>query len=222
MALTETSPDLKADDKLYDVYCTISEAISTKRRVRYFTEHMRCRKETQTLASRISKGVLFTPKWLYQTKGELYMVGYSNTREKARAVNLKSIVDIKIAPKFSWDITEKSLEILDGTKPQDYIPEDKEIVIYEGPVDFFCRDRYVEELYNRFGPPCKPVAVNSRHKATYSVSEAVITTKTLFWLSGIKEYEIRLKGPNKLIESVHKYYSNLSSTLTKAVIVSNT
>lgn len=150
------------------------------------------------------------------------MVGYSNTREKARAVSLKSIVDIKIAPKFSWDITEKSLEILDGTKPQDYIPEDKEIVIYEGPVDFICKDKYIGELYHRFGPPCKPVTINSHHKTAYSVSEAVITTKTLFWLSGIKEYEIRLKGPNKLIESVHKYYSNLSSTLTKAVIVSNT
>ena len=33
MALTETSPDLKADDKLYDVYCTISEAIGIKRKV---------------------------------------------------------------------------------------------------------------------------------------------------------------------------------------------
>ena len=33
MALTETSPDLKADDRLYDVYCTISEAIGIKRKV---------------------------------------------------------------------------------------------------------------------------------------------------------------------------------------------
>ena len=101
MALTETSPDLKVDDKLYDVYCTISEAISKKRRVRYFTERIRFNKDNQTFANKISKGVLFTPKWLYQVKGELYMVGYSNTREKARAINLKSIVDIKLAPKFS-------------------------------------------------------------------------------------------------------------------------
>lgn len=65
------------------------------------------------------------------------------------------------------------------------------------------------------------MTINSHHKTAYSVSEAVITTKTLFWLSGIEEHGIRLKGPNKLIESVQKYYSNLSSNITKAVIVSN-
>ena len=222
VAITDTNPDLQANDTLYDVYCTISEAISKKRRVRYFTEHMRYRKETQTLASRISKGVLFTPKWLYQTKGELYMVGYNNTGERAQAVNLKDIVDIKISPKLNAEKTESSLKLLDEIEPQDYVSEDKEIIIYKGPVDFFCRDRYIEELYNRFGPPCKPVAVNSRHKATYSVSETVITTKTLFWLSGIEDYGIRLKGSNKLVESVQEYYSNLSSTITKAIIVSNT
>lgn len=179
-SIVDTSPDLKVDDTLYDVYSTVSKAIRDGRRVRYFTRHMRYRKETQSLASRISKGVLFTPKWLYQSKGKLYMIGYDNTNERVRTVDLNSIIDIKIAHKLSREITEKFLNALNKTEPRDYVPEDKEMVIYKGPVDFFCKDRHMEELYNRFGPPCKPVAINSRHKATYSVSEAVITTKTLF------------------------------------------
>ena len=221
VSIIDTNPDLQADDTLYGVYSTISKAIINRRRVRYFTNHMKYRKETQSLASRISKEVLFTPKWIYHAKGELYMVGYNNTVEEPRAVALKSIVDIKIAPKMQKEVTEASLKILDNTIPEEYIPEDKEIVIYKGPVDFFCKNRHIEELYNRFGPPCKPIAVNSRHKATYSVSEAVVTTKTLFWMSGINGHEIRLKGPVKLIKSVRDYYAYLSSTLTKAVIVSN-
>lgn len=221
MSIIDTNHDVKVEDTLYDVYCTVSKAINDGRRVRYFTRHMKYRKDTQTLASRISKGVLFTPKWLYQSKGKLYMIGYDNTNERAQTVDLNSIIDIKIAPKLSKEITENSLNALNKTAPRDYVPEDKEIVIYKGPVDFFCKDRYVEELYNRFGPPCKPVAINSRHKATYSVSEAVITTKTLFWISGISEYEIRLKGPDKLIKSVQDYYSDLSATITKAVIISS-
>ncbi len=221
VAITDTNPDLNGNNELYDVYCTISEAINKKRRVRFFTQHMRYRKETQTIAIRLSKGVLFTPKWLYQSNGEIYMIGYNNTGEREQAVNISTITSIKTAPKIQREITENSLKYLDGSRPEGFIPEEKETIIYTGPIEFFCKDRYIEELYNRFGPPCKPVAVNSRHKATYSVSEAVITTNTLFWLSGIEEYGIRLKGPDILIKSVQEYYSNLSSTMTKAIIVSN-
>lgn len=183
----DTVPDTEVDDSLYVAYSTVCEAIRTKRRVLYSTEYIQYNKDTQTVAKREAWGTLFTPKCIYQSDAQLFMFGYNNTDKKIQAIDLKDITDIKIAFKHQKQWSEKVESMLQNVDPKDYIPEEKEEVIYKGEVTFRCRGQFVTELYSKFGPPCKPVIKDARCRTEYTVQEAVITPKTLLWLSGVHE-----------------------------------
>lgn len=82
---------------LYWTYSVIHEAIAAKRHVRYTVDYVKYDKETQSVEKKSEWMTLFTPKCIYQTKNNLFMVGYNNTDRRIAAVNLKDIISIKLA-----------------------------------------------------------------------------------------------------------------------------
>lgn len=87
--------------------------------------------------------------------------------------------------------------------------------IYEGPAVFYCRSKYVDELYNYFGPPDGPVTKDSDCKITYAVSGAVVTSETLFWLCSTPDFGIQIVGPEPFVEAVTDYFQSLHGNLFK-------
>ena len=80
---------------------------------------------------------------------------------------------------------------------------------------FYCRKRYVDEIYRRFGAPDGPVFKDGHHMLTYTVRQAVITPETLFWLSSISDQGIRIIGPGELRAAVEMYYEKMSRTIIR-------
>jgi len=213
--LVDTVPDMKADDGLYWACAVIQEAITTGRRVRYTIDYTKFNSEDQSVVTQREWATLFTPKCIYQANGTLYMVGYNNTDRRPGAVNLKDIATIKIAFKHKDPQAAQTQDALEQIIPEQLIPGKAAEVVYEGPVLFHCRGQYIQELYNRFGPPGGPVIKDKRCRTKYPVSHAVVTSETLHWLSQIPEYGIRILGPSGLIEAVQQYYANVSANFCK-------
>lgn len=217
----ETTQGLEPDDMLYWTYSVIQAAISAKRRVRYAVDYVKYDKETKTVQKKQEWTTLFTPKCIYQTRGQLYMVGYNNTDGCVAAVNLKDITSIMLAFKHIDPKASLVNEWISDIVPENHVPGECREIIYKGPVVFRCRGQYVADLYNAFGEPDGPVEKDARCRATYAVREAVIASDTLHWLSQIPERGIRIQGPETLVEAVRKYYAETADILLNANIPSN-
>lgn len=217
----ETKQTIEPDDMLYWTYSVIQEAISSKRRVRYSVDYLKYDNETQTVENRREWATLFTPKCIYQTDNQLYMVGYNNTDRRIDAVNLKDITSIKLAFKHKDPKADMVSEWIAGIEPQEWVPGECKEIIYDGPAVFRCRGQYVGELYHRFGPPDGPVVKDARCRTTYTVKRAVITPETLLWLSQFPDYGVRIKGPEPLVEAARDYYTRTSEALLNPVIAAN-
>lgn len=215
--VVETEPVNEPDDSLYWSYAVIQEAIALKRRVRYTVDYVKYNKEAQTVAPCREWATLFTPKCIYQAKGELYMVGYNNTDRRVDTVNLKDISSIKLAFKHKDPKADQVSQWVKDIVPCEWVPGERKEIIYEGPVTFQCRGQYVTELYNRFGPPNGVVTKDVRGRTTYSVQQATVTSETLFWLSQVPDYGVRIKGPEGLVAAIKDYYANLPDVLLKAI-----
>lgn len=215
--LVDTEPVITADEGLYWAYAVIQEAIASGRRVRYTIDYIQYDKEAQAIAKRQEWATLFTPKCVYQTRGQLYMVGYNNTDRRVDAVNLKGISSIKLAFKHMDPQVKRVKEWIQDIVPQNVVPGENKESIYAGPVTFQCRGQYIQALYIRFGTPCGPVVKDKRCRTIYPVPHVIITTEDLFWLSQIPEYGVRIVGPSAAVEAVNGYYAKLSATLTKNI-----
>ena len=212
--LVETEPAVDADDSLYWAYAVIHEAISSGRRVRYTVDYAKYDSATQSVLPCREWATLFTPKCIYQTKSELYMVGFNNTDRRVAAVNLKDISSIKLAFKHKDPKADQVAAWTADIVPMNVVPGESREVIYEGPVDFWCRGQYVTELYNKFGPPDSPVEKNGRGKTKYHLQETRITSETLFWLSQVPQRGIQILGPRALVSAVKAYLAGLGAALT--------
>lgn len=217
-AFVDTQPQEDPDDMLYWTFSVIQEAVSQKRRVRYKVDYTKYNAEAQTIEQTQEWATLFTPKCIYQTQGQLYMVGFNNTDRRIDAVNLKDISSIKLAFKHRDPHADTVSEQIAGIVPQDWVPGERQKKIYEGPVTFRCRGQYVSELFRRFGAPDGPVVKDARCRTTYNVNRATITSETLFWLSQVPDHGIRLEGPGPLRAVVEAYYANLSKDLLKPLL----
>lgn len=71
---------------------------------------------------------------------------------------------------------------------------------------FKCRGLHVEELFRRFGHPDGAVVKDARCRTMH----AAITSKTLFWLSQMPDFGIRLKWLQPLLEVVNGYYNKVA------------
>lgn len=220
--LVETEVDMDLDDTLYWTYSVIHEAISSGRRVRYSIDYTKYNSESQTVVPCREWATLFTPKCIYQAKGTLYMVGYNNTDRRVDAVNLADIASIKLAFKHKDPKADLVSQWIDGIVPCDVVPGERQEVIYEGPVLFQCRGQYITELYNRFGAPDGPVVKDARCRTAYPVRQAAVTSETLYWLSQIPDYGIRILGPGGLTEAIKDYYAGVSNALLKPIPTNNT
>jgi len=210
----ETKPTIHSNDKLYHTYSIICKAIELDRRLTYTIDYIKCNKERQSVEVVQEWKTLFTPKCVYQTDNTLYMVGYNNTDRRLDAIDLRDITDIDFAFKHNAPNKEKVREMLDAMDPAQYIPGEAGKIIYTGPVTFRCRGQYVGELYKRFGPPEGPVKKDARGRTTYSVKEARISSETLFWLSQVNNYGIRIEGPGELTKAIKGYHAEVANTLT--------
>ena len=216
--LVETEQNIVPDNMLYDAYSVIHKAIAEKRRVRYTVNYLKYNKDAQSVEKQDEWATLFTPKLIYQTKNNLYMVGYNNTDRRIDAINLKNITSIKMAFKHKDPKENMVNQWIADIVPRDHVPGEKQHVIYEGPVAFKCRGQYVGDLYDRFGPPDGPVVKDARSRAVYSVQRAAISSEDLHWLSQIPEHGIRIRGPKALSEAVREYYQETCETLLNPVI----
>lgn len=217
----ENDQEAPQDDQFYWTYSVIQTAISAKRRVRYAVDYVKYHGDTQTVERKEEWMTLFTPKCLYQAKGQLYMVGYNNTDRRIDAVNLQDITSIKLAFKHKDPKAEQVSGWIADIEPQEWVPGERKQLIYRGPAVFKCRGQYVTELFRRFGAPDGLVVKDVRCRTTYAVQEAEISSETLFWLSQVPEYGIRIIGPEPLVEVVQDYYQRVSFNLLKPTIPAN-
>ena len=211
----ETDPSTH-DEKLYEKYNIIAEAIHLSRRILYTIEEVRFNKEEQSVYKAKQWETLFTPKCIYQAKNNLYLVGYNHPDHRIEAVPLTKITSVRFAFKHNMPNAPKVYADLADIDPKDYIPEERSSVIYKGPAEFLCRGQYLQELVREFDMPNAAVIKDGRSRTTYSVQEAEIRPETLLWLSNIPGYGIRIKGPEALKEAVEEYYSTTSKTLLSA------
>lgn len=217
----DTEQTVEPDDALYWAYAVVQEAISAGRRVRYTVDYLQYDKEAQTVQKHQEWATLFTPKCIYQTKNNLYMVGYNNTDRRVDAVNLKDISSIKLAFKHRDPKADMVKEWISDIDPQKAVPGECKDIIYEGPVTFRCRGQYIEDIYNRFGAPNGPVVKDARCRTTYSVQQASVTSEDLFWLSQVQDYGIRIKGPQTCLDAVSSYFKTLGMSLLNPNIPAN-
>ena len=218
------SDKLRANERTYEIYTVIQEAIREKRRVVYYVEYVQYNKENNMPEPRVDVGTLFTPKCIYQTKDKLYMFGYNHPDKKLEAVPLEKIVDIKLSFKHNNEkayITQKVDQLFATADPSEYIQEEKTSIIYSGPAVFYCRGQYVEEIYRRFGAPDKPLEKDKRSRTIYALDKAKITPETLYWLATVSEYGVRVIGPQEAVKAVREYYSDVSRNITDTWLAPN-
>lgn len=205
------------EDSFADASSVICEAIERKQRVLYHTEFVRYNRETKVIEKRLSYNALATPKCICRVENKLYMICYQYTFRRIIAVDLNDIVDIKLAAHINLRNDESEIrKKLEEANPWDYILEENPKVIYKGPVTFMFKGKYLKEMLKRFGYPEGPIKQDTQSITEYTVPDAVITTKTLFWLTSLPDNGIRLKGPKELTESVREYYSRTANILTDA------
>ena len=201
---------------VFDSYTAVYEAIRLNRRILFSVRRLRYNKETGEVFETQEHPVLFTPKCLYQTWRSVYAVGYNHNLGRVVAVDLRSMVNAHLSTKHTDPAAEKVQAILDSIDPKDYIPEDRQQIIYKGPVVIRCRGKYLEEVVQRFGLPTDPVAKDARSRCTYRRDNAEIWTDTMDWLARVPGRDVRIKGPEQLCKTVREYYIELSETLLDA------
>ena len=212
---TEIKNKNESEKPLCDTYSVISEAIHKQRRVLYHTEFVRYNPKTKTIEKRPSYNALATPKYVCRVDNKLYMVCYHHTLRRVAAVDLEDITDIKLAAQTKLSNAESEIrKWLDDVNPWEYIPEANPRIVYNGPVTFIFKNKYLKVLLKRFGNPSGAVIQDTQYITEYTVPNAVITPKTLFWLTSLPDNGIRLKGPDKLIQSVRTYYAKTENILT--------
>ena len=217
-SLVETEPTIEVDDTLCWAYTVIQEAISAKRRVMYSIDYAKYNKENQTVIPCRQWETLFTPKCIYQTKNNLFMVGYNSNDRKVDAVNLKDIASIRLAFKHKGPKAVDIARKLEAAIPQHIVPGENEELIYEGPIVFRCKGlRYLTELYRRFGPPSGPVERTVRGLVVYPTLRSRVTSETLFWLSQVPGHGVRILGPEPLAKAVKGYFADTAETLLSPV-----
>jgi len=117
-SLIDKEVSIPTNDKLYEVYSVICEAIHKERRIKFTSNHG----ETANVVSVAEqKTNLFVPKYIYQFENEIYMIGFSNNDQEITAVNLKDIISVQLTPKRP--ILEQVKELLSDITPADYIPK---------------------------------------------------------------------------------------------------
>lgn len=211
------SDKLNANADIYHIYSVIQEAIRNRRRIVYNVEYIQYNKENNLPERRMDVGTLFTPKCIFQAKDRLYMFGYNHPDKKLEAVPLESIVGIKLSFKHNNEnatITQKVDQLFQTADPRDYILEEKTDIIYSGPVVFYCRGQYVEDIYRRFGEPSAPLQKDRRCRTIYPVESVKFTSETLFWLATVPGFGVRVVGPEEAVKAIEGYYSGVGRCVT--------
>ena len=213
------SEKAKANDKLLEIYSVIQQAISCNRRVIYKVEYIQYDKKKNEPKVRLDVGTLFTPRCIYQTKEKIYMFGYNHPDKKMEAVELNDIAEIK--PSFKHtngsDENQRIIEqLFETTEPRDFIIEEKQNIVYSGPIVFYCRGQYGGEIYKRFGAPSTPLIKDPRCRVVYPLNNVNIYPETLLWLASIDGQGIRIKGPQTAKNAIYSYLEGLGKTLIEA------
>lgn len=194
-----------AEPQLYDNYIAVCSAIREKRRVAYKAVQICCNRATGEVYWKVEADTSFTPRYIYQTKHLIYMVGYNHFDKHMDAVDLQAITDVRPTHWCDNADSDEIKNLLDRCEPRDYVPEERRQLIYKGPAVFRCRGQYVKELVRRFGMPNAPVEKDARFRAVFSVQEAEIWPETLAWLAQVPGHGIRIKGPEALVDAVREY-----------------
>ncbi len=213
----ETDPIMVSED-LYQTYTIIQEAISSDRRIVFRVDRLKYDKLNQTVEKVQRIKMRFTPRYLFQKKGKLYMVGYNSTKQLFEAVDLKDITYISPAMQHTDPFEAHIDQFFSTSDSRELIPESKQTVIYEGNATFQCYGLYDMDLFRRFGAPAAPVIRDDRCRVTYHVPYASITTDDLNWLSQIPGYGVRIVGPEPLVEAARIYYTSAVSGLLDPVV----
>ena len=215
--VVETDP-IMVSEELYQTYTIIQEAISSDRRIVFRVDRLKYNKTNQTAEKVQRIKMRFTPRYLFQTKAKLYMVGYNSTKQVFEAVDLNDITYISLAMQHTDPFKAYIDQYFSTTDPQELLPESKRTVIYEGNATFQCYGLYDMDLFRRFGAPAAPVIRDNRCRVTYHVSHVSITSDDLNWLSQIPGYGIRIVGPELLVEAVREYYTAAVTGLLDPVV----
>lgn len=213
----ETDPIMVSKD-LYQPYTIIQEAISSDRRIVFRVDRLKYDKLNQTVEKVQRIKMRFTPRYLFQKKDKLYMVGYNSTKRVFEAVDLKDITYVAPAMQHTDPFKTFIDQFFSTSDPRELIPESKQTVIYEGNATFQCYGLYDTDLFRRFGAPAAPVIRDDRCRITYSVPDISLTTDDLNWLSQIPGYGVRIVGPEPLVDAVRKYYASAVSGLLDPVV----
>ena len=203
---------------LQNTFLILNEAISYERRVAIAKEYFRTDKENHTANIKIGLEILFTPKWIVPTQETVYVAGYNHNKNKVKIIDFNEIASIQLRYKNKVPTLNKINDIFSEIDPYKLVPQRENYVIYRGPIEFFCRGKYLKKMYYKFGPPSSPIIKTSENNAIYHVKNAEITSETLYWLSQVKEYGIRIKGPESAVEYIKQYYADIGTTLVKAYL----
>lgn len=141
---------------------------------------------------------------------------------KLKVMPLENISDIKPSFKHNNEkayIIQKIDQLFTTADPRKYDPEERADIIYSGPAVFYCRDQYVEDIFKRFGALSKPLEKDARCRVIYPLEKAEFTPRTLYWLSTVPEYGIRVIGPREVVKVVQEYYLGVSRNITDTWLV---
>ena len=213
----ETDPIMVSED-LHQTYTIVQEAISSHRRIVFRVDRLKYDKDNQTVEKIQRIKMRFTPRYIFQKKDKLYMVGYNSTKQIFEAVDLKDITYVSQAMQHTDPFEESIDQFFSTSDPRKLIPELKETVIYEGDATFQCYGLYDIDLFRRYGAPTAPVIRDNRCRVTYTVPNIALTTDDLNWLSQIPGYGVRIVGPESLVQAVRTYYASAVSGLLDPVV----
>lgn len=208
-----------ADEKLINTYAIVHEAILTNRRVVYCSNYLKVNRATGTVKEIPSYKCLFTPKEICLRDDKLFMVGYHHILKRIMAIDLNKISDISISKQQNVknkNAVEHIQSLLCEMNSNDYLPCQKDMVIYQGPITLMFKGKYLDEIYKRFGAPSEPVKQDTQALTQYVVESAKLTVRDLVWISELPDLGVRLKGPGALVESVKKYYNDTSRIIIDA------
>lgn len=203
----------ETDSSLVDVFSVIQEACCKKRKIQYTTDCLKYNNDYTSVSMKQSYPVEFSPKCIYKDGNKLFMVGIPDDDLLPRAVNLKDITSIKIITK---PIPEKDMQkavISPDLFSDRCIPDQKNTIVYQGPITFRFRGRYLRSLFLRFGPPSSQIKRSNRSIITYPIEGITLTSEDLHWLSRIPGFGIRVIGPDAAVEAIAMFYKEVASEL---------
>lgn len=205
-------------DSLFQAFSIIQEALSSNRRIVFTVDRLKYTASDHSVKKSQRIRMRFTPRYLIQSHGSLYMVGYNSTRRIFEAVDLNDIRHIALAMQADDPFVDLIDRYFSVNDPRELIPKARPVIVYEGEAVFRCYGLFDIDLFRRFGPPSGPVTRDNRCRVTYPVSHISLTCDDLHWFSKIPGHGIRIIGPKPLVEVVKNYYAMISADIINPAI----